>query len=168
MNASLRKLVPPSFRETVVIPALPDWENWENWRKAEEARFFTELSGTEANELRSLDRSWTVSVNNMITSSSSLEVSQELLFSNYAGNNTILDYYNQLNLAKVAGGFFTVRGVGGSTSTSQVTSVTQGTANYDLVGMLDHNQVRPRRQFTIELELNFQGRPMALPIDDVE
>jgi hypothetical protein len=34
--------------------------------------------------------------------------------------------------------------------------------------ILDHNRVRPRRSFTVVLDLNFRGRPKALPIDDLE
>jgi hypothetical protein len=34
--------------------------------------------------------------------------------------------------------------------------------------VLDHNRVRPRRRFTLMLNLAFRGRPKALPIDDFE
>jgi hypothetical protein len=34
--------------------------------------------------------------------------------------------------------------------------------------IVDHNRVRPKRRFILSLELNFRGRPKALPIDDLE
>jgi hypothetical protein len=55
-------------------------------------------------------------------------------------------------------------------STTGSTFITQPSQVASVYGWLepeipDHNRVRPKRRFTLTLDLNFRGRPRALPID---
>jgi hypothetical protein len=51
---------------------------------------------------------------------------------------------------------------------SYVSAMTDHSSGWLEPEMLDHNRVRPKRRFTVTLDLNFRGRPKALPIDDLE